>query len=84
MKANEIDSAVQIYREQQLGAAHRRIDALAFRHQTLEMIDAEMQGVDVRANGFRASLGTPDDQPDEPEVDESPVPKVTPGVKQEV
>lgn len=79
MKTIEIDSAVLVYREQQLAIAHRRINALARRDQTPQMIAREMQALDQRVAAYAASLGQPDDQPGEQQ--DEPVSVVTPGVK---
>ena len=79
MKTIEIDSAVLVYREQQLAIAHRRVNAAAPRDQTPQMIKNEMAGVDALVELYRASFGAPDDQPGEQQ--DEPVSVVTPGVK---
>lgn len=80
MKASEIDNAVQYFREQHLGAVHRRINAVAPRLQDARMIGREMAALDARTATFRESLGLPDDEPDEPQESAEPV-AVVPGVK---
>lgn len=84
MKADEIENAVQEFREQQIQAMHRRVNATAPRDQTPEFVASEMRGVNAFVERYRASLGQPDDQPAEQQDVEAPEPvAVKPGVKSE-
>lgn len=61
-----IENAVQEFREQQIQAMHRRLNATAPRDQTSAFVASEMRGVDRLVASHRESLGEPDDPPAEP------------------
>jgi len=78
MKIEEIEYAVQIFREHEIAKMHFRINARGKRDQTPEMIAGEMAKVDQQVAAYVAALGQPDDQPDDSQA--APV-AVAPGVK---
>lgn len=85
MKIDEIEAAVQTYREQRTAAMHNRINATGRRWQTEEFIGNEAQAVDEAVAAYRVLLGEPDAQsiaqePDVPQDEPAPA-GVTPGVK---
>jgi hypothetical protein len=90
VKIDEIEASVVAFRENEMQKVNNRLNAIAPRQQSAELIAAEMQAVDVRVDTYRASLGVPDDQPEptqsiaqEPteQASVSPVFAVVPGKK---
>jgi hypothetical protein len=63
VKIDEIEASVVAFRENEMQKVNNRLNAIAPRQQSAELIAAEMQAVDVRVDTYRASLGVPDDQP---------------------
>lgn len=85
MKATDIDNMVQHYRDDEMRKIHVRVNDTPWWKQN-ERIDTEMHNLDERAQAFRASLGTPDDEPAEEvqqqePVDAEPTQSIAPGTK---
>ncbi|SAL55647.1 hypothetical protein AWB69_05979 [Caballeronia udeis] len=86
MTADQINSAVAAFREQEMTKVHAKVNSTPFWRQN-ERLAAELQALDARTERYRASLGVPDDQPEvtqsiaQDQADEPPVPTVKPGAK---
>jgi hypothetical protein len=65
MKTNEINNAIQSFHEQEMMKIHVRVNSAVYWRQD-EVMGNELRALDVREARYRASLGLPDDQPDEP------------------